>query len=59
VIELNNKMAFDETIAELDILNKDSCKDRTIIMQLLRDSLPLWTSDSAGEERDAAQGAEN
>ena len=53
------KTAFDEAIAELDTLNEDSCKDSTLIMQLLRDNLTLWTSDSAGEERDVAEGAEN
>uniref|UniRef100_A0A2K5EER5 14-3-3 domain-containing protein n=1 Tax=Aotus nancymaae TaxID=37293 RepID=A0A2K5EER5_AOTNA len=53
------KTAFDEAIAELDTLNEDSYKDSTLIMQLLRDNLTLWTSDSAGEEFDAAEGAEN
>lgn len=53
------KTAFDEAIAELDTLNEDSYKDSTLIMQLLRDNLTLWTSDSAGEECDAAEGAEN
>uniref|UniRef100_A0A8C2N3S3 Tyrosine 3-monooxygenase/tryptophan 5-monooxygenase activation protein theta n=1 Tax=Cricetulus griseus TaxID=10029 RepID=A0A8C2N3S3_CRIGR len=52
-------LAFDEAIAELDTLNEDSYKDSTLIMQLLRDNLTLWTSDSAGEECDAAEGAEN
>ena len=52
-------MAFDEAIAELNTLNEDSYKDSTLIMQLLRDNLALWTSDSAGEECDAAEGAEN
>ena len=51
------KTAFDEAIAELDALNEDSHKDSTLMQ--LRDSLTLWTSDSAGEERDAAEGAEN
>jgi hypothetical protein len=50
------KMAFDEAIAELDTLNEDSYKDSTLIMQLLRDNLTLWTSDSVGEECDAAEG---
>lgn len=39
------KQAFDEAIAELDSLNEDSYKDSTLIMQLLRDNLSLWTSD--------------
>lgn len=45
------KRAFDDAIAELDMLNEDSYKDSTLIMQLLRDNLTLWTSDiDAGEE---------
>jgi 14-3-3 protein beta/theta/zeta len=47
------KQAFDDAIAELDTLNEDSYKDSTLIMQLLRDNLTLWTSD-AGEETSAA-----
>lgn len=39
------KNAFDEAIAELDTLSEDSYKDSTLIMQLLRDNLTLWTSD--------------
>jgi 14-3-3 protein beta/theta/zeta len=49
------KLAFDEAIAELDTLNEDSYKDSTLIMQLLRDNLTLWTSD-AGEEETADAG---
>jgi len=37
--------AFEEAIAELDTLGEDSYKDSTLIMQLLRDNLTLWTSD--------------
>jgi len=47
------KQAFDDAIAELDTLNEDSYKDSTLIMQLLRDNLTLWTSDTAGEGDDA------
>ncbi|CAG2161955.1 unnamed protein product [Oppiella nova] len=43
------KQAFDDAIAELDTLNEDSYKDSTLIMQLLRDNLTLWTSDTQGE----------
>ncbi|XP_018618494.1 14-3-3 protein zeta-like [Scleropages formosus] len=53
------KTAFDEAIAELDSLNEDSYKDSTLIMQLLRDNLTLWTSDSQGETEDAEDGKNN
>ncbi|XP_029982469.1 14-3-3 protein beta/alpha-1 [Sphaeramia orbicularis] len=56
------KTAFDEAIAELDKLGEDSYKDSTLIMQLLRDNLTLWTSDNAAEEGDggeAGEGGEN
>ncbi|XP_033514786.2 14-3-3 protein 8 isoform X2 [Nicotiana tomentosiformis] len=39
------KQAFDEAISELDALNEESYEDSTLIMQLLRDNLTLWTSD--------------
>lgn len=53
------KQAFDEAIAELDTLNEDSYKDSTLIMQLLRDNLTLWTSDNAPDESEAGEGGEN
>ena len=43
------KGAFDDAIAELDTLEEDSYKDSTLIMQLLRDNLTLWTSDMQPE----------
>jgi 14-3-3 protein beta/theta/zeta len=43
------KQAFDDAIAELDTLNEESYKDSTLIMQLLRDNLTLWTSDASAE----------
>jgi len=46
------KQAFDDAIAELDTLNEDSYKDSTLIMQLLRDNLTLWTSDAAGDNEE-------
>lgn len=50
------KQAFDDAIAELDTLNEDSYKDSTLIMQLLRDNLTLWTSDTQGADEDADAG---
>jgi len=46
------KQAFDDAIAELDTLSEESYKDSTLIMQLLRDNLTLWTSDMQGTEGD-------
>jgi len=43
------KQAFDDAIAELDTLNEESYKDSTLIMQLLRDNLTLWTSDHSAD----------
>ncbi|KAF3235393.1 hypothetical protein TWF192_000748 [Orbilia oligospora] len=49
------KQAFDDAIAELDSLSEESYRDSTLIMQLLRDNLTLWTSSDSGEaEADAA-----
>ncbi|KAM6968035.1 14-3-3 protein beta/alpha-A-like [Aplochiton taeniatus] len=49
------KTAFDDAIAELDSLSEDSYKDSTLIMQLLRDNLTLWTSDNQGDGEDAEE----
>lgn len=46
------KKAFDDAISELDSLKEDSYKDSTLIMQLLRDNLTLWTSET---EQDNAE----
>jgi len=52
------KEAFDAAIEKLDTLNDASYKDSTLIMQLLRDNLTLWTSenndDNAAAEPDQA-----
>eukprot|EP01115_Flamella_aegyptia_P014714 TRINITY_DN853_c0_g1_i2.p1 TRINITY_DN853_c0_g1~~TRINITY_DN853_c0_g1_i2.p1 ORF type:complete len:260 (-),score=129.69 TRINITY_DN853_c0_g1_i2:173-952(-) len=55
------KQAFDDAIAELDTLSEDSYKDSTLIMQLLRDNLTLWTSDMSNdaEENKGAHEDEN
>lgn len=41
----------ESAIAELDNVQEDSYKDSTLIMQLLRDNLTLWTSDQEGGEQ--------
>jgi 14-3-3 protein epsilon len=39
------KETFDAAIANLDELSEEDYKDSTVIMQLMRDGLTLWTSD--------------
>lgn len=46
------KAAFDHAITELDKLKEDAYKDSTLIMQLLRDNLTLWTQEDAEEDFD-------
>eukprot|EP01001_Neometanema_parovale_P008227 NODE_4506_length_1054_cov_770.595059_g4304_i0.p1 GENE.NODE_4506_length_1054_cov_770.595059_g4304_i0~~NODE_4506_length_1054_cov_770.595059_g4304_i0.p1 ORF type:complete len:249 (+),score=80.09 NODE_4506_length_1054_cov_770.595059_g4304_i0:60-806(+) len=42
------KAAFDDAVTELDSLDEESYKESTLIMQLLRDNLTLWTEDMEG-----------
>lgn len=49
------KSAFDDAIAELDSLSEESYRDSTLIMQLLRDNLTLWTSSDGGEAEAPAE----
>lgn len=48
------KQAFDDAVAELDKLSEDSYRDSTLIMQLLRDNLTLWTSSDTSEAEPVA-----
>jgi 14-3-3 protein epsilon len=50
------KQAFDDAIAELDTLSEESYKDSTLIMQLLRDNLTLWTSDQGDDQAGGEDG---
>merc|ERR1711972_1216159 len=44
------RTAFEDAIAELDNVAEDSYEDSTLIMQLLRDNLTLWTSDQEEQQ---------
>jgi len=49
------KEAFDAAIEKLDTLNDASYKDSTLIMQLLRDNLTLWTSENDNQAEEVGQ----
>jgi len=44
------KKAFDEAIQKLDSLSDSTYKDSTLIMQLLRDNLTIWTSNTENDQ---------
>jgi len=44
------KQAFDDAIEKLEHLQDDSYKDSTLIMQLLRDNITLWTSNAEEDD---------
>jgi len=43
------KSAFDEAIPELDNISEENYKDSTLILQLLKDNLTLWSSGEPGD----------
>ena len=51
------RTAFDEAIADLDSVQDEYYKDATLIMQLLRDNLLLWTSELIDDDGAAPRGA--
>jgi 14-3-3 protein epsilon len=51
------KQAFDDAIAELDSLSEESYRDSTLIMQLLRDNLTLWTSSDGADAETSGDAA--
>ncbi|ESO08083.1 hypothetical protein HELRODRAFT_185424 [Helobdella robusta] len=53
------KKSFEAAMSELDSLNEDLYKDSTLIMQLLRDNLTLWTSDGQEDDDDRGEGEGN
>jgi len=52
------KKAFDAAISKLDTLDEASYKDSTLIMQLLRDNLTLWTSSAEKETEETTNATE-
>jgi len=45
------KQTFDDAIEKLEHLQDESYKDSTLIMQLLRDNITLWTSNADEDEK--------
>jgi len=52
------KDAFDEAISKLDKLEEADYKDSTLIMQLLRDNLTLWTSTDEDDNQEEDGGGD-
>ena len=52
------KTAFDDAISELDSLQEEQYKDATLIMQLIRDNLTLWTSDHPEGKKEGGGGGD-
>jgi 14-3-3 protein epsilon len=48
------KSALDEALGQIDSINEEMYKDCTLIMQLLRDNLTLWSSEIPGTEEPQA-----
>jgi len=46
------RSAFESAIDKLESLNDENYKDSTLIMQLLRDNITLWTSSTDDDEDD-------
>ena len=42
------KQAFDEALTEINAAGEGGYKDSTLMMQLLKDNLALWTSELTG-----------
>jgi 14-3-3 protein epsilon len=51
------KNAFDNAIDKLESLNDDNYKDSTLIMQLLRDNITLWTTNTEESDEEKKGGA--
>lgn len=47
------KKAFDGAVGDLDKSNESQYKESTLILQLLRDNLTLWTSEMQEEGKES------
>lgn len=52
------KEAFEEAITQINTLTEECYRDTTLIMQLLRDNLTVWTAELEEENRPGKAGGD-
>lgn len=51
------KRAFDDAVAEIDVIDDQTHDDSTLILRLIRDNLIIWIQENGGESFDAVDNA--
>lgn len=53
------KRAFDDAVAEIDVIDEQTHDDSTLILRIIRDNLTIWIQENGDESFDAIDGNEN